>query len=174
MVSTLSSQYIAASVRLEYTEAQHIQCKARVDLVIGGIEIKAGTVFHLVRSSKNDGTYYLVRWNDVRIRWECSCQSHKECKHLIAVNALLVARYQRERITGTDLVQHVEDDLRSSSRMFTKSLAAHEESARFADLLYGNVTYEAYKAERMSSTGVCAACGRKSSAAVCDRCMYGY
>lgn len=89
--------------------------------------------------------FYIVSWSDVRIRWECSCESVKPCKHQVAVNALLVEKYQRERITGSDLVQHVEDDLR----------------------------YEAYKAERVSSTGVCA-CGRKSKAAVCDRCVYGY
>lgn len=90
--------------------------------------------------------FYLVSWNETRIRWECSCESVKPCKHQIVVNARLVENYQKERITGEGLVQHVEHDL----------------------------AYARYRAERMSPAGVCAACGRKSSAAVCDRCVYGY
>lgn len=58
--------------------------------------------------------YYIVSWQAVR--WSCTCESVKPCKHEIHVNNMLVAQYRarkmRESITGEDLVPHVEDDLR--------------------------------------------------------------
>lgn len=134
------AQLTRLSKRIETLKSQHriVWIEGISTDIIKG-KVQGRPVYFVRAESLNaDGGhwYYLVSWNDARIRWECSCEATKPCKHQVAVNASIAEK--RERITGVDLA------------------------------------YEAYKAERVSSTGVCVECGRKSSAAMCDRCVYGY
>jgi hypothetical protein len=72
------------TVKVEYTEAQTIRIVAKVDMPEYGLT--EGQCFYAVRSSKNDGTYYLVTWNFDRMKWDCRCPSYKPCRHEKAVN----------------------------------------------------------------------------------------
>jgi hypothetical protein len=103
------------TVNVTHTDAQYIRCTARVDITIGSIEIKVGTVFYLTRSSKNDGTYYLTFFSEVKSSWDCSCPAFKPCRHIKIVNVALKVRFvesefgvQAEAIVAAEIAAQVE------------------------------------------------------------------
>lgn len=73
------------TVKIEYTDAPIIRCVARQDMPEFGM--LEGSCFYLARSSKNDGTYYLLTWDYERIQFHCSCPATKLCRHMKLVNA---------------------------------------------------------------------------------------
>lgn len=87
--ATIVSQSLG-TVKVEHTTAQQIRCTARQDMPAYGI--KAGETFYLTRSSKDNGEYYVTRFDTDGARWQCSCPSHKPCRHMKAVNAVLAIR----------------------------------------------------------------------------------
>ena len=74
------------TVKIEHTEQEYIKCVARFDMP--EIGIKAGETFYLARSaSSNDGTYYIVVWNNVTLKWDCPCPARKPCRHSKTITA---------------------------------------------------------------------------------------
>ncbi len=89
------------TVHIEGTQAATIRCTARVDQPEYGI--KAGDVFYLTRSSKNDGTYYICTWNYTAIAWQCSCPATiQKCRHIRTVSALCHERKQQQQTAQTE------------------------------------------------------------------------
>jgi hypothetical protein len=87
MFATLTAQKIQkiqTTVVITWTSAPRIRMTANVDMPEYGL--KAGDTFYLVRSSKNDGLYYIVRWNYDRIGWQCPCPATKRCRHIELVS----------------------------------------------------------------------------------------
>lgn len=86
--STFQTTFI---VRVDYTVASSIRCTARQDMPEYGL--KVSDIFYLVRSSKNNGDYYLVRWNYEQISWQCSCTAATtHCRHTRLVSARCCAQ----------------------------------------------------------------------------------
>lgn len=77
---------IVKTVTIEFTNAPLIRCQAKVDMPEVGIT--EGSVFYLVRSSKNDGSYYISTWSYERMMWQDTCPATiNNCRHNRAVNA---------------------------------------------------------------------------------------
>jgi hypothetical protein len=89
------------TVHITWTRAAKIRMTARVDMPEYGL--KAEQIFYLVRSSANDGTYYLVVWSYGEKQWQCPCKWSIErpmahpCRHRRLVNADCKARRDAKR-----------------------------------------------------------------------------
>lgn len=110
------------------------------------------TVYYLVPSDSQSGTYYTVQFDRVRLAWRCSCPAHKPCKHERAVQEVL--RLRRERIAhevGGDMpvVMEVENcqcnrelDSIDQERVAWSKMTKEERRACYSatfDLGYGDV-----------------------------------
>lgn len=79
MTTTITTTIIA-TVQIDYTSASVIRSVARKDMPEYGLT--EGQVFYMIRSSKNDGSYYISTWNYERIGWECRCPATcYSCRH---------------------------------------------------------------------------------------------
>lgn len=103
-------------------QQEHVTCIARVDMPEYGIE--AGETFHLYAAASFPGYAYIVK--EAPEGRQCSCPAHKPCKHLKAINVLMVARYYARKAAAhtmvlepaperreDDVVVHVADDART-------------------------------------------------------------
>lgn len=86
----MATKIISKTIKVEYTEQEMIRCVARVDMPEYGL--KVGDVFYLARSSKNDGQYYVCRFDDRAASWFCGCPARKPCRHEKAAGAHSHAR----------------------------------------------------------------------------------
>ncbi|MBO0790000.1 MAG: hypothetical protein J2P36_03495 [Ktedonobacteraceae bacterium] len=82
------------TVKVTFTEQESIRCVARQDMPEYGI--KAGDIFYLSRSSRDNGDYYITRYDEKAACWFCSCPSRKPCRH--EKNAGQAAHARRVRL----------------------------------------------------------------------------
>ncbi len=80
----------ATTVTITHTQQRYIRCVARVDMPEYGITV--GEVFYCSRSSKNNGEYYITRFDVSLHTWLCSCAAVWHCKHIKGVSAACKAR----------------------------------------------------------------------------------
>jgi hypothetical protein len=53
---------------------------ARQDFTVGNCQVKAGETCFAVRSERREGRYYIVRYNNIRNAYQCSCGANC-CEH---------------------------------------------------------------------------------------------
>lgn len=88
------------TIHISHANAQPlIRCTARQDLSEFGI--RKGETFNLARSSKNDGTYYIVRFDEWAGCYRCSCPARKPCRHEKAASDHAYARLKAARTLVT-------------------------------------------------------------------------
>jgi hypothetical protein len=100
-VATIATQ---KTVRIEHCDAATIRCTANQDMPEYGIE--AGEVFYLVRSSKNDGSYYVARWSADLMTWQDTCPSRIPCRHTKLVSTRCQMRAQARKQTTAPAREH--------------------------------------------------------------------
>jgi hypothetical protein len=82
----MATATIVKTVKLEFVTAPLIRCQAKKDMPEVGI--LAGSIFYLVRSSKDNGEYYISTWNYERMMWQDTCPATiSNCRHNRAVSA---------------------------------------------------------------------------------------
>jgi hypothetical protein len=98
MTATLTA---TTTVQVTWTRAAKIHMVAKIDMPEYGL--KAEQIFYLVRSSANDGTYYIVTWNYAESKWSCPCKhsverpTAKPCRHRRLVSADCKARREAKQ-----------------------------------------------------------------------------
>jgi hypothetical protein len=74
------------TIKLEFVTAPLIRCIARQDMPEAGI--KEGACFYMVRSSKDNGEYYISTWSYERMMWQDTCPATiSNCRHNRLVSA---------------------------------------------------------------------------------------
>jgi hypothetical protein len=113
MTATLTaSATITTTVHITWTRAAKIRMQANVDMPEYGL--KAEQIFYLVRSSADDGTYYLLQWDYEAKAWSCPCKHSIErpnarpCRHRRLVSADCKARREAKRTTANHLHQAID------------------------------------------------------------------
>lgn len=86
-------------VHITWTTAPRVRMTANIDFP--EYNIKTGETFYLVRSSKDDGTYYIVTWNAIKMTWDCRCPATKPCRHMKLVNLDCKARKQSKQVAAS-------------------------------------------------------------------------
>lgn len=77
---------IKTTIQIAWTSAPLIRMSTNVDMPEYGL--KADQTFYLVRSSKNDNSYYIAVWNYDETRWTCRCPATvAQCRHVRLINA---------------------------------------------------------------------------------------
>lgn len=70
-----------------------IKCTARKGFVLGHASVKQGETFFLVRSERRENRYYIVKFNDGRHCYQCSCGCGVcEHPHLKAVREYVMVK----------------------------------------------------------------------------------
>jgi hypothetical protein len=76
---------IEATVSLSIT-AKLMKFTARQDFVVGNCQVKKGDICFAVRSERREGRYYIVKFNNERATYQCSCGANcKAHEHLTTV-----------------------------------------------------------------------------------------
>lgn len=89
------------AVHIDWTKAPKIRMTAKVDMPEYGL--KAEQVFYLVRSSANNGDYYIVVWSYDEKQWNCPCKHSVErpnarpCRHRRLVSVDCKARKEAKQ-----------------------------------------------------------------------------
>jgi hypothetical protein len=82
----MTSAIATKTIKIEFTNAPLIRCQATKDMPEVGI--LEGSIFYLVRSSKDNGEYYISTWSYERMMWTCSCPATiNNCRHNRLVSA---------------------------------------------------------------------------------------
>lgn len=70
-----------------------IKCKARQGFTLGHASVQKGETFFLVRSERRENRYYIVKFNDGRHCYQCSCGCGTcEHEHLRAVREYVMVK----------------------------------------------------------------------------------
>jgi hypothetical protein len=97
------------TVTVTWTRAAKIRMTAKVDMPEYGL--KKDEIFYLVRSSADDGLYYIVVWSYERKQWDCPCKHSVErpnarpCRHRRLVSADCKARRDAKRAAAKRVEQ---------------------------------------------------------------------
>lgn len=125
--ATLTS--VKTTVHITWTNAPKVRMTAKVDMPEYGL--KAEQVFYLVRSSADDGTYYIVTWNYTAIQWTCPCKhsverpNARQCPHRRLVNADCKARREAKQAAAQRIGQAL-DILAEEHKEAAKALRQQE------------------------------------------------
>lgn len=112
------------TVVITWTRAAKIRMTANVDMPEYGL--KAQQVFYLVRSSADDGTYYIDTWDYEKKQWNCPCKHSVErpnarpCRHRRLVSADCKARRDAKRAAAKRAEQAL-DILKEEERQKVRS-----------------------------------------------------
>lgn len=127
MTATLTA---TTTVHITWTCAAKVRMTAKIEMPEYGL--KAEQVFYLVRSSANDGTYYLLVWNYAESKWTCPCKhsverpNAKQCRHRRLVSADCKAHQEARKAAATRIEQAL-DILKEEDR---RAAVSDEETLR--------------------------------------------
>src|SRR5579885_2209069 len=125
MTQTLATTTeVLKTVKLDWTSSQIVRIVANIDFP--EYSVRKGQTVYLVRSSANDGTYYLLTWGDRKATgWGCTCKGYEaygKCRHV-----KLAGQHSRERAKRL-ATQKVAQEQAKKERMVQYRVAAFFEA----------------------------------------------
>jgi len=107
--------------------ASSIKTEIQNASVARGTDKVTHETFYVVQSDSHPNTWYTVRWNNERLKWEDDCPaSCPQCKHVRAVNQVLAVRRATIALSmGPETVAVVaklqrDEDTRQAARRMTR------------------------------------------------------
>lgn len=164
-MTTTMTMTILKTITVLYTEQAVIRVQARVDMPEYGLQ--AGQTIYLVRSSRNDGTYYIVAWNYEQIRWVCRCPATvPNCRHVRAVNTALAGRAAYKKAREALIAQRERDAKMQKYQEKRAALRAALENVGLEIILSEVNGISIQRVVPVSVPTCCPSCGEET----CERC----
>jgi hypothetical protein len=122
---TTATATVKTTVHITWTRAAKVRMTANVDMPEYGLT--AGQTFYLVRSSEDNGLYYIVRWNYEQIEWTDGCKhsverpNAKPCRHRRLVSDDCRARKEAKRAAASVLHQDIQEHLNKERKGITEN-----------------------------------------------------